>query len=111
VTDAHSSSPRRLDRRQLTLVLAIIGALITAVIVIGFAQRAEARVLTGNETRGRTVIAAGETWTFDPNRNITLIMTGNLVVNGTLEMKPNPGFTHVIEFRGNENNFVGGGVL
>jgi hypothetical protein len=37
-------------------------------------------------------------------------MTGNLVVNGTLEMKPNPGFTHVIEFRGNESNFVGGGM-
>ena len=110
MTAAHSASPRRTDRRILTLLIAVVGVLITAALVIGFALRADARVLTGNETRGRTVIQNGETWTFDPNRNITLIMTGNLVVNGTLEMKPNPGFTHVIEFRGNEANFVGGGM-
>jgi hypothetical protein len=110
VTATHSASPQRINRRLLTLILAVVGAVITTALVVGFALRAEARVLTGNETRGRTVISAGETWTFDPNRNITLVMTGNLVVNGTLEMKPNPGFTHVIEFRGNESNFVGGGM-
>ena len=112
MTTAHSASPQRLNRRRLTLVLAVIGAMITSAIVIGFALRAEAatQTISGTVTWGRTTVDAGDTLRLDPTKNTTLIMNGTLEVRGLLQMRPNPGVTHVIEFRGNENNFAGGTI-
>jgi len=59
---------------------------------------------------GKTV-PPGHTLRFDPSRNVTLELRGNLVVRGTLEMKPNRGVTHTLRFVGiDERAFVGGGM-
>jgi hypothetical protein len=48
---------------------------------------------------------------FDPTRDTTLEMTGNLVVRGRLEMRPEPGVKHVLRFVDvDESAFVGGGL-
>lgn len=47
---------------------------------------------------------------FKIDKTIDLTSTGNVVVNGTLQMIPNPDVNHRILSTGiNENNFVGGG--
>jgi hypothetical protein len=56
-------------------------------------------------------VTAGQTLRFDPNVNTTVEISGNLVVHGTLEMKPQPGVTHTLRFVGvNESAFIGGGM-
>ena len=55
-------------------------------------------------------VPAGETWVFDPNVTTTVTVGGNVVVEGTLEMRPaNAGVVHTLRFEGvNRANFVGG---
>jgi hypothetical protein len=81
-------------------------------VVVGFALEAKAETISGSETKGKTTIPAGTTLRFDPNQDTTLHMTGNLIIEGTLEMKPaNGNVTHTIIFEGfNENGFQGGGM-
>ena len=60
---------------------------------------------------GSHTVVPGRTLTFDPNHDTTLELTGNLVVEGTLEMRPNPGITHTLRFVDiDESRFVGGGM-
>ncbi|HSO49638.1 MAG TPA: hypothetical protein VLS86_03760, partial [Acidimicrobiia bacterium] len=109
-----SRSPylRRSPERR--LLLGLIGLAVVVAVVIGFANRADAATttLTGTNNRGSLTVAAGDTLVFDPNNDTTLNMTGNLIVRGTLIMKPaNGNVDHLIRFNGiNESNFVGGGM-
>ncbi|HVR79953.1 MAG TPA: S-layer homology domain-containing protein [Acidimicrobiia bacterium] len=99
-------------KRRLTLVL--IGLAVVAVVVLGIANRASAANQTlnsGNYPNGFTV-PAGDTWTLNPNADTTITSGGNIIVRGTLIMKPaNGDVEHLIRFTGiNESNFVGGGM-
>jgi hypothetical protein len=56
-------------------------------------------------------IEGGRTLRFDPDHDTTLVLSGNLVVMGRLEMHPKPGVEHVIRFVNvDEAAFVGGGM-
>jgi len=60
---------------------------------------------------GPLEVRAGRTLRFDPTRDTTLEVTGNLIVRGRLEMKPQPGVEHVLRFVDvDESAFVGGGL-
>ena len=112
VTRANSSFFMAPMRRN--LLLALTGLLATIVVVVAIADRAEAATTTfsGNVSRGTLTVNAGDTLVFDPNNDTTLTMTGNLIVRGTLIMRPaNGNVDHVIRFTGiNESNFAGGGM-
>jgi hypothetical protein len=56
-------------------------------------------------------IRAGATLRLDPARSLTLTFTSNVIVDGALVSRPNPGVTHTIRFEGvNEAGYVGGGM-
>lgn len=65
---------------------------------------------TANDLSGSDhTIALGVTEDFDPNANTTVITDHNFIVRGTLRMRPNPGFTHILRFVNvDESIFVGG---
>jgi hypothetical protein len=69
-------------------------------------------VLSGSVSfSGSLTVQIGQILRFDPNAHTTVEITGNLVVLGTLEMKPAPGIQHTLKFVGvNESAFVGGGT-
>lgn len=75
------------------------------------AKAATVTQVSGAVTYGQTVtVPAGTVLRIDPAANTTVEIAGNLVVLGTLEMKPNPGVVHTLRFMGiNEATFVGGG--
>jgi hypothetical protein len=74
-------------------------------------DRGDVTLVTGDGKVTSLTVPAGRTLRFDPDRNVTLELRGNLVVQGTLEMKPNRGFRHVLRFGGiDEEDFVGGGM-
>lgn len=58
------------------------------------------------------VVPAGETWAFDPGTDTTVTVSGNVIVGGTLEMRPASGeVEHLLRFDGvDESAFVGGGM-
>ena len=58
-------------------------------------------------------VPAGTTLTFDPNVSTTITVSGNVVVEGTLKMRPaNGNIIHKLLFTNvDENAFVGGGVV
>jgi hypothetical protein len=69
-------------------------------------------VLSGEESfPDGFVVPAGHTWSFDPNTDTTVSVSGNVIVEGTLEMKPASGdVVHLLLFEGvDDNAFVGGG--
>jgi hypothetical protein len=60
-----------------------------------------------------TTVAFGDTLRFPPGSSATLVMDNkNLIIEGTLEMKPSgPNIVHLLQFINvNEANFVGGAV-
>jgi hypothetical protein len=67
-------------------------------------------VISGNVSLPDLTVAAGETVTFDPNVTTTLEVSGNVVVEGTLRMRPaNAGVTHTLRFVDvDESAYVGG---
>lgn len=69
-------------------------------------------IITGNQTIAATTIGVGDRLVFDPNVSSTLTVTGNLIINGTLQMRPaSPGVVHKIIFStADESAFVGGGL-
>lgn len=73
---------------------------------------AATRTLSGAVGLDTLTVRAGETLRFDPDRDTTVEMTGNLVVEGRLEMKPaHAGVQHTLRFVGiDEDAFVGGGT-
>ena len=72
------------------------------------------RVFTGDVTMpaGFTV-PAGETWMFDPAVTTTVTVNQNVIVEGTLQMRPaHAGIVHTLRFEGvNEAAFVGGHTM
>jgi hypothetical protein len=74
-------------------------------------DRGSVRVIRGTVRLDTHTVRRGRTLRFDPKADTTLVMTGNLIVRGTLEMKPRAGVTHTIRFEGiDEGGFVGGGM-
>ena len=72
------------------------------------------RVFTGDVSMpGGFTVPPGEIWLFDPAATTTVTVTGNVVVEGTLRMRPaHAGVTHTIRFEGvNESAFVGGHTM
>jgi hypothetical protein len=59
------------------------------------------------------VVPFGEVWDFDPDVSTTVEVGKNVVVAGTLQMRPaNPGVVHTLRFVGvDEEAFVGGGMV
>lgn len=71
------------------------------------------RMLSGEESfPNGFVIPAGEVWAFDPDVDTTVSVSGNVIVEGTLEMRPASGdIEHVLRFVDiDESAFVGGGL-
>lgn len=69
-------------------------------------------ILSGEESfPDGFVVPAGQTWSFDPNIDTTVSVSGNVIVEGTLVMKPASGdVVHLLLFEGvDDNAFVGGG--
>ncbi len=93
------------------LVLMVLATHLTLVAGVGPAAAAD-RVLTDGESfpNGFTV-PAGETWEFNPSADTHVTVSGNVIVNGTLRMRPSSGSVeHFLQFTGiNESGFVGGG--
>ncbi len=94
-----------------TVVLA--GLMLVA--VFGLSMAADAAAVTdvsGDVSYGAsTTVDAGDVLRFDPTKDTTLEVSGNLIIEGTLEMKPNDGVTHTLKFLGvDEDDFVGGGM-
>lgn len=58
------------------------------------------------------VVPAGDTWVFDPDASTTVTVSGNVIVEGTLEMRPASGdIQHLLMFEGvDDSAFVGGGM-
>jgi hypothetical protein len=58
------------------------------------------------------VVPFGEVWDFDPQVSTTVEVGANVVVAGTLQMRPaSPGVVHTLRFVGvDESLFVGGGM-
>lgn len=71
------------------------------------------RTLTADVSMPGFTVPAGEVWRFDPNVSTTVSVSANVIVRGTLQMRPaNPGVVHTLRFVGiNEDNFVGGGMV
>jgi hypothetical protein len=57
-------------------------------------------------------VPAGQVWDFDPNVSTTVTVAANVIVYGTLRMRPaSPGVVHKLAFTGiNEAGVVGGGT-
>ena len=101
-------------RRLMTLLaLAIAAVQLVAIASAPPASAAADRVLKDGESfpTGFTV-PAGETWEFDPAADTKVTASGNVIVEGTLRMKPNSGsIEHFLQFTGiDESKFVGGGM-
>lgn len=58
------------------------------------------------------VVPAGERWCFDPDATTTVTVTENVVVRGTLVMRPaSPDVVHTLRFEGvDESRYRGGGM-
>ncbi len=79
---------------------------------VGLGGRADVWQIRGTVRLDTHTVRAGRTLRFNPNLSTTLVMRGNLVVRGTLEMRPGPGVTHTLRFEGiDEDDFVGGGMV
>lgn len=72
------------------------------------------RVLTGEESFPEGfVVPAGQVWALDPQATSTVRSGGNIVVEGTLRLRPaRPDVVHTLQFVGvDERAFVGGGHM
>jgi hypothetical protein len=67
-------------------------------------------VLSGDLSREGLTVADGEIVRFDPDVTTTLEVSGNVVVEGTLQMRPSsPDVVHTLRFTDvDESDFVGG---
>jgi hypothetical protein len=66
--------------------------------------------ISGNVSLDSLTVGEGEVVSFDPNTTTTLEVSGNVVVEGTLRMRPaNAGVTHTLRFVDvDESAYVGG---
>jgi hypothetical protein len=104
----HSSSIRIL----------VTAALMAAAAGLAWMSAADADAATVDRTLRSGTFSGGfrvppnETWQFDPSRNVTIESGGNVIVEGTLIIRPgSDDIQHVLRFTGiNESSFVGGGM-
>lgn len=70
------------------------------------------RTLFGKQTVPTLTVPAGQVWCFDPATTTTVESLGNVIVRGTLRIRPaNASVTHTLRFIGaDERRFVGGGT-
>ncbi|MGH8925911.1 MAG: hypothetical protein ACRDWA_14935, partial [Acidimicrobiia bacterium] len=99
--------------RRLTASLAVAVLALTVLVW----PEPRGRAATVNQVSGTvnfdatTMVGPDEILQFDPAQNTTLEVAGNLVIEGALEMKPNPGVQHILRFVGvNEAAFAGEGM-
>lgn len=61
---------------------------------------------------GGFTVPAGQVWAFDPNVSTTVVVRANVIVQGTLVMRPaRPDVVHTLRFEGiDESKFIGGMV-
>jgi hypothetical protein len=116
--------PARLTRRDLLLGAAsatgvlTLGSLGPAVSASGVGASTGRRttadlagMIDGLVRSGPLEVRPGRTLRFDPTRDTTLEVTGNLILRGRLEMRPEAGVEHVLRFVDvDESAFVGGGL-
>ena len=103
---------RGADPRSTTLLTALI-AVFLVVVPAPPASAAADRVLhDGEDFPNGFTVPAGQVWEFDPNADTNVTTSGNVVVLGTLRMRPSSAdveqflqFTNV-----DESKFVGGGM-
>ncbi len=75
------------------------------------AEATRSGTISGPTRAGALVVPPHHTLRFDPSVDTTLELTGNLVVLGRLELRPDPGVEHVLRFVDvDESAFVGGGM-
>lgn len=68
-------------------------------------------VISGHLALPTLTVLPGRTLRFDPDADVTLELAGNLLVYGTLEMRPSPQHVHRIRFVGaQESLYQGGGM-
>ncbi len=98
-------------RRALTAV-ALSCLLFVGAVSLATPAEAATQVISGSVSYPSTeTVAAGDVLRFDPTQDTTLEVAGNLIVEGTLEMKPQPGVSHTLRFvEVDEEAFVGGGL-
>ncbi len=101
-------SPHRRRLSAIGVALLLIGGL-----VVARAPEAAAAVKTIKQSdcaKGCT-IPAGEVWQFNPGKSQSITSTGNIVVRGTLRMRPSSAkVVHTLTFKGiDESELVGGG--
>src|SRR5690606_41555081 len=73
----------------------------------------QSRVLSGDiHLPDGFTVPPGETWVFDPDTDTTVIVSANVIVEGTLVMRPASGdIEHALIFEDvDESRFVGGGM-
>jgi len=109
------------DRREFLKRTGIAAGAVGTFLVgtaLGSRHTAAVRTLPGDEIDGSTAspgrglhVRKGEVFEFDPHRSQTLVVSGNVQVEGTLRMRPaDPGVIHTIRFVGiDETREVGGG--
>jgi hypothetical protein len=119
IKDAAEPTPTALSRRQILLGAGVGAGMLVAghrTLTSAHAEPAGAGArlrgtMSGTRRVGAARIAPGETLRFDPTRNTTLELSGNLVVEGRLMMRPDHGVRHVLRFVDvDESAFVGGGM-
>lgn len=103
---------RRSFLRTSSMAAAAVGATRFGSTAVLASPPGDDTVLSGTNSSSDMTVAPGKRLIFDPNKSTTLELTGNLVVEGTLEMRPaRPDVVHTIRFVGvNESSFVGGGM-
>jgi hypothetical protein len=103
-----------MNRRSfLAVAAASTGGVVASRVLAAAPARAGADVtISGSNSMAGYTIPAGTTLRFDPNKSTTLELTGNLINNGRLEMRPaRPDVVHTLRFTGVvESKFVGGGM-
>ncbi len=71
------------------------------------------RTITQADCAKGCTIPAGQVWQFDPAKSTEITSTANIIVQGTLRMKPaSKSVVHSLTFTGiNESKFKGGGAV
>src|SRR5690606_27221509 len=86
----------RIDIRRILSPPGLLAGVVASVAFV-FAYLAGAppasadRTLNSGHRDGGFVVPEGETWTFNPNADTTITSGGNVIVRGTLVMKPANG--------------------
>ncbi len=104
---------------QLSIVVALVAACVFAVVPGALAQRdrdpipGQVKTITQADCAQGCTVPAGQVWQFDPTKTTAITSTANIIVKGTLRMRPaSKSVVHTLTFTGiNESKFKGGGSV